>query len=52
MKSNNTIDLGKKKSSNIHTNPIMINIENKGPFLPFPFYPKKFPQTYQTLLHI
>lgn len=33
-------------------NPILLNIENNGPFLAFPLVLTKFSQTYQTLLHI
>lgn len=33
-------------------NPILLNMENNGPFLAFPLVLTKFSQTYQTLLHI
>jgi hypothetical protein len=33
----------------IHTNPILLNIEKNGPFLPISISPLKFSKTYQTL---
>ncbi len=33
-------------------NPILLNIENIDPFLPFSIGDLKFSQTYQTLLHL